>query len=167
MVIVHDPVDLQQPSDVDLCTGAIVQFTIPEEFSDVQWSSGSTANSIIVSAGAEISVMATDTNGCASYATMIVTEAECPLTIPNVFTPNADGSNDTWLAVGGFTMAGAKIYNRWGSLVYEGDMLQRPWNGKHYRSSETCTDGVYYYEILLTRSNGSSSMHTGYVQLIH
>jgi gliding motility-associated-like protein len=166
-VIVHDPIDLEQPSDVDLCTGAIVQFSIPSEFTDVQWSNGSTAHGITITAGTELTVTAIDTNGCASFASVIITEAECPLTIPNVFTPNSDGTNDTWLAVGGFTMAGAKIYNRWGNLVYEGDMLQKPWNGKHYISSENCTEGVYYYELQLTRSNGSSSMHTGYIQLLN
>ncbi len=45
------------------------------------------------------------------------------LFIPNVFSPNGDGSNDRLMVFGGKSMAKIKsfqVFNRWGNLVYEG-----------------------------------------------
>ncbi len=57
-----------------------------------------------------------------------------PLTevvIPNVFTPNKDGSNDEFLVKGqGIEHLNLKVYNRWGGLVYQSDDLKQGWDGK-------------------------------------
>ena len=43
--------------------------------------------------------------------------------------------------------------------------INNPWNGRHWTSSELCSDGVYFFEIEVRKVNGSSKMHTGYVHL--
>jgi gliding motility-associated-like protein len=72
--------------------------------------------------------------------------------IPNVFTPaNGDGLNDAFdIDIVGFTQYDLKIYNRWGSLVFESNTDGNGndgnnWNGKIQNTGEDCAAGVYYY----------------------
>lgn len=161
------PESLSLPDEALLCTGGAVNLAIPADFTGVLWSTGNTSTAILVTTGQEITVEALDPNGCAASAQVLVIEDECDLVVPNIFTPNSDGQNDTWLPTGGFVTADARIFNRWGNLVFEGDMVARPWNGKHYQSSELCSDGVYYYVLQFKRVNGSTVERTGYVHLNH
>lgn len=66
--------------------------------------------------------------------------------IPNVFTPNGDGVNDTF-AVRYFLQESCgkefrnlKIFNRWGSTVYRSDQLNDHWDAL------LVPDGLYFYE---------------------
>ncbi|MGL4599116.1 MAG: gliding motility-associated C-terminal domain-containing protein, partial [Bacteroidia bacterium] len=66
-----------------------------------------------------------------------------PLTIPNVFTPNADGINDLFLPsgtdIGNYRLL---IYNRWGNLIT--DLENTGWNGRNIQGVDV-VDGTYYY----------------------
>lgn len=73
--------------------------------------------------------------------------------IPNVFTPNGDGTNDVFEIVGLslFSNARLTVFNRWGNMVYDNNDYSNDWNG------EGLNDGTYYYVIGLTNATG---MHT-------
>lgn len=163
-VFAPEPMDL--PDEAFLCTGGAVTVSVPASFSDVQWSNGLVANSISITTGQELSVQATDQHGCAAASALVLIEEDCELIIPNVFTPNGDGANESWLPTGGFVSADTRIFNRWGDVVFQGDMVQRAWNGKHYANVSLCSEGVYYYVIHLKRSDGTAREVSGYVQLI-
>jgi gliding motility-associated-like protein len=165
-LIVHVPVELDLPEESLLCLGGALTITVPADHTGVHWSNGSTASSITFTSSAQVEVEANDVHGCPVHAFVEVVAIECDIEVPNVFTPNGDGTNDGWLPAGGFVKANARIWNRWGGLVYEGDMLQRPWNGRHYTSGEPCTDGVYYYELELVRADGSVKPLAGYLHLL-
>lgn len=66
---------------------------------------------------------------------------------PNVFTPNNDGTNDTFhipnLPVDNCKdrFENIEIYNRWGKLVYKGDNREFSWSGIGFPT------GVYFYLI--------------------
>lgn len=66
---------------------------------------------------------------------------QCPLTIPNVFTPNGDGINDYFEIVNldHYPNSRLEVYSRWGNKVFESDNYQNNWDGGDV------TDGVYYY----------------------
>jgi gliding motility-associated-like protein len=68
--------------------------------------------------------------------------------IPNTFTPNGDGINDTWNI--SFNIAflnlKLKIVNRVGQLVYE-SRSAKPWDGKF--NGKNLPTGVYYYTLYL------------------
>ena len=85
------------------------------------------------------------------------------LTVPNAFTPNGDGINDTWnikyLDV--FQTATVQIFNRSGQTVYTSTGYNVPWDGT-YRGSMLPT-GTYYY--LINFNNGIKPL-SGYVALI-
>ncbi len=165
-VAVNTPEALNLGPLVTLCAGAQEVLAVPAGFTQVRWSNGATSSSLVVVSAGAISVSALDQNGCPVSAELSVEVVDCDLLIPNVYTPNGDGWNEGWLAEGGFIAAQAMIYGRWGNLVYQGDLLRKPWNGKHEDTLEPCPDGVYYYVIAFERSDGRQFERAGYVQLL-
>lgn len=70
--------------------------------------------------------------------------------IPTAISPNADGSNDTWV-IGGLEdhpNAVVEIYNRWGSLLFSSNDYQNDWNGTY--NGDNVSAGVYYYVITIS-----------------
>jgi hypothetical protein len=63
------------------------------------------------------------------YCSTPVVNTGNKILIPNAFSPNADGMNDTWeiFGIAGSTEVIVEIYNRWGELVY----YRKNYN-KHY-----------------------------------
>lgn len=165
-VSINVPQQIELGPEVELCAGGQEVLLLPEGFSNVVWSTGATGPSLAVISSALIGVTAIDPNGCPVAQEIAVVVADCDLIIPNVYSPNGDGWNDGWLAEGGFTEALATIYGRWGNVVYEGDLLRKPWNGKHEDSLEPCPEGVYYYVIGFKRSDGRRFERAGYLQLL-
>lgn len=87
--------------------------------------------------------------GCSTTDAITITVIT-QLSIPNAFTPNNDGHNDTW-AIPGIVLypnALVKIYNRWGQKIYESDnYYNKPWNGK--LNGQLQPNGSYAYIIKL------------------
>ncbi|MDD4987157.1 MAG: gliding motility-associated C-terminal domain-containing protein, partial [Dehalococcoidales bacterium] len=83
--------------------------------------------------------------GC--YAEVLVTVIACPITIPNVFTPNGDGANDNFNIDGVDNYPGSRvvIYNRWGIKVFESDN----YNSSSFWDAKNNSDGVYFYILYL------------------
>src|SRR5207237_235771 len=66
--------------------------------------------------------------------------------LPNVFTPDGDGLNDCFQITppGGLNdCATITIFNRLGTIVFQGDTSHRCLNGKT-TSGNDCPDGVYF-----------------------
>jgi gliding motility-associated-like protein len=98
---------------------------------------------------------------------MVKVDLPSKLEIPNVFTPNGDGSNDIFfLKAANLTEITALIFDRWGNKVYEvtsttGNIA---WDGKNLQSKE-CPAGVYFYTIKATGKDGESYDKKGNVSL--
>jgi len=93
------------------------------------------------------------------------------ITVPNVFTPNNDGKNDTWnMLVQGrgllFDLQ-TTIYNRWGKNVFESTNINQAWNGNNLYSGDPCSAGTYFYVISYTDGN-TNEVKTikGFLELI-
>ncbi|WP_143822099.1 beta-propeller fold lactonase family protein [Mucilaginibacter pedocola] len=69
------------------------------------------------------------------------------VTIPNTFTPNDDGVNDTWnlTFLQGYNKATVNIFDRWGGPIYSSVGYDRAWDGK--RNGAVLPAGTYYYII--------------------
>jgi gliding motility-associated-like protein len=81
--------------------------------------------------------------------TVILDETIDQQTIPNVFTPNNDGTNDEIAfneLVNECIDFEVFILNRWGNLVYKAGRNDMPFTGKDLNGSEL-TDGIYFYKI--------------------
>lgn len=72
-------------------------------------------------------------------------------TLPNVFTPNGDGTNDLFkpFPYTGVEEIDIKILNRWGKLVFETDDPDINWDGNYMGSGDPCGEGTFYYVINL------------------
>ncbi|MFB9863661.1 PKD domain-containing protein [Rufibacter immobilis] len=84
--------------------------------------------------------------GCTNLDSMEVKVVK-RLQIPTAFSPNADGTNDTWVLEGiqDYPLISIEIYNRWGQLVYSTRGYPSPWDGK--RNGSDLPIGAYYYII--------------------
>lgn len=91
---------------------------------------------------------ATAANGCSSQISIKVVVVEL-MFIPDAFSPNGDGTNDTWEIknLEQFPDAEIFVYNRWGELIHHQSKEQPlPWGGFYENSPAPI--GEYTYVIL-------------------
>ena len=91
--------------------------------------------------------------------------------IPNTFSPNGDGSNEMFFprGTGLFTIKSAKIFNRWGELVFESNNMKPNdafggWNGT-YKGKQLPSD-VFVYVMEIICDNNEVLVYKGDVALI-
>lgn len=95
---------------------------------------------------------------CSDTVIKTVFIKDCPpdsfsIVIPNIFTPNGDGINETWqpqIREYGYSVENfsANVYDRWGVLIYEGNISSKQygWDG-HNTAGIVCSEGTYYYVV--------------------
>ena len=99
-------------------------------------------------------------------------EVEFSLFIPNAFTPDNDGVNDSFLPLGqGFTADQYRftVLNRWGEVVFDTTNPDLPWVGQNINEGGThfVPDGVYMYTVTALGSHDlSSSTFRGCVTVV-
>jgi gliding motility-associated-like protein len=72
----------------------------------------------------------------------------CPeYELPNVITINGDGVNDFFKPIKNKFVKDIdiKIYNRWGTLVFETTDPKILWNGTVIQTKMLCSEGTYFY----------------------
>jgi gliding motility-associated-like protein len=91
-------------------------------------------------------ISATNEFGCVATGVLAVKMIR-DLVIPNVFTPNGDGINDTWQVknLADYSDCHIDIYNRYGQVIYKGVGYSREWNGTS--NGKLLSAGTYYYII--------------------
>lgn len=113
-------------------------------------------------------MIAQNAQGCTdtvSYS-FIVVDLKSLLIIPNVFTPNGDGFNDTFhFQEESISSISVVIMNRWGKEVYSWSRPEGAWNGKSEDGNEL-PDGVYLIIVKATGADGKAYDYNGTVQLI-
>ena len=114
-------------------------------------------------------VEATDTNGCSGYDTVTVTVIPLhTVYIPNAFTPNGDGNNDVFSVYGDLgllTYLHAKVFDRWGELVFESNDINFAWDGTFKGKKEVSQ--VFVYEIKVVFLDGySPDLYKGSLTLL-
>jgi gliding motility-associated-like protein len=68
------------------------------------------------------------------------------LYIPNAFSPNGDGGNNTWGPAFSFVKSfELTVFNRWGQRVFSTSSLSNTWDGKF--NGVECQQGVYLFKI--------------------
>jgi gliding motility-associated-like protein len=96
-----------------------------------------------------------DTLGCTRTYDLSL-DFDKDIYVPNVFTPNNDGKNDTFQILNLPDESKLVITNRWGKEVYRSSNYTNNWNG----GSEV--DGVYYYSLV-----AGGKTYTGWVEIMH
>jgi gliding motility-associated-like protein len=86
-----------------------------------------------------------DPNGCAAAAEVLVEVdfGRCAAYIPNAFSPNDDGRNDTFQVYARPDQFSIRIFDRWGNEVYRAEDISQPWDGRF--RGKLAPAGVYVY----------------------
>ena len=90
----------------------------------------------------DATLLVTAVNGCVDSITQTIDVKEVELVIPNVFTPNGDGINDTFviLELDKYISNTLVIYNRWGKTVYDkNNYISGDWDG------DNVGDGTFFF----------------------
>ena len=85
--------------------------------------------------------------------------------IPNTFTPNGDGLNDTFGIAGEalkeFRM---QIFNRWGQMVFESGNPNERWDGTY--QGDKVSEGVYVYKVTAQGPTGKRETKEGNLNVV-
>ncbi|MFI5148445.1 MAG: PKD domain-containing protein [Bacteroidia bacterium] len=115
-----------------------------------------------------VTLTVTDAQGCSSTYTevIVVKELNSYLNVPNVFTPNGDGSNDVFLVKSsGISDFDMKIYDRWGVLITESVSALQGWDGRT-KAGVLVSEGTYYFIINARGHDGKTFDKHGYLTLL-
>ncbi|WP_439697774.1 PKD-like domain-containing protein [Mucilaginibacter sp. AW1-7] len=104
----------------------------------------------------------TDSLGCITTGTTHIVVSPS-LSVSNAFSPNGDGTNDTWEITGlvAYENSTVDVFNRYGTLIFHSKGYGVPWDGKS--NGQPVPVGVYYF-IVDTKLNGQR--FTGYVTVL-
>jgi gliding motility-associated-like protein len=133
-VTFNDSLDLNIGRDTTLCIGEEFVLHVKTNAIDFAWQDGSTALAYQVGDSGIYKVIAK--NGCGSDTAAVHIARKtcsCELTLPNAFTPNNDGLNDTFRPLHPCNMSEylLRIFDRYGKLVYQTADFGRGWNGTY------------------------------------
>jgi gliding motility-associated-like protein/uncharacterized repeat protein (TIGR01451 family) len=148
----------------EIAIGDTVFISNTDEFIEYEWTS-STGNTLedcdgspdcndLPTENTTYILTVTDANGCTATdsisVAVIINCNPADAEIPNAFTPNGDGTNDTFAPVfeetGQEQVISMRIWNRWGALVFEGGQ-DAVWDGM--LEDKPAAADVYIYVIKL------------------
>jgi gliding motility-associated-like protein len=113
------------------------------------WSNDSLGARLFVNEPGDYSVLVVTEHGCAlEFSTHIEQECIEALFIPNSFTPDGDGINDSWFVYGvNIVNYHLQLYNRMGEMFYESYDMSKPWLGQRRDGTQYVDSEVYPYII--------------------
>lgn len=138
--------------DLSICDGDSVEVKIQMQWDSVFWNDDNRDYSRIFKSPGNYTVFGWK-EGCISQDDLRILESSnCDLSnnifIPNVFSPNSDGTNDIFKIyvenqLSDFSM---QIFNRWGGLIFSSFDPKLGWTG-NYANGEEVPSGVYVYKV--------------------
>ena len=134
--------------DTAICEGTTIQFDLPAGDFTYVWNTGETTRSITASEpGYYVGIV--DYLGCKMKDSVRLELIDCEvrLSIPNFFSPNSDDKNPVFTVYDFNQIESGKmqIFNRWGDLIFEGDIFTG-WDGTS--NGKENSSGTYFYLIM-------------------
>ena len=116
----------------------------------------------------------TDENGCTDTVSKVIQVyfKDLNVFVPNSFTPNGDGLNDTWGPImseqikESHTMTQMLIYDRWGQLIFHSEEPDAQWDGIADDGKIVAPNTVYAYLIILKDTAGYEYKLKGHVMIL-
>jgi len=147
-------------ADTTISLGATIDLTA-NMGSGYLWNTGDTTQTISISPVSNSTYTATTllANGCYEVGTInVIVNEELNIFVPNMFSPNGDGSNDVFLVYGfGLEDINFRIFNRWGKEVWGTtdpvELLTVGWDGKS--NGEDQPTGTYVWTMTGTTITGN------------
>lgn len=169
-IVVNAIPKINLPKDTTLCylgNGLEIFDLISNMGGTYLWSTGDTTRKLLVTDPGTYTARVT-VNGCSAKDEFTLNR-DCYINIPNAFSPDGDGNNDTFIPrnqseqnIRKFSM---QIYNRFGQLIFE---TKNPggsgWDGRFNGVEQPF--GVYVYTIDVEFNNGMKESYHGNVTLI-
>ncbi len=115
-----------------------------------------------------IRLIVQNAGGCADtiYSTLRV-EMEFTIYAPNAFSPNGDGVNDGFRALGiGFTEYSMWILDRWGKKIFHSIDSEKPWDGTFFENGNQCQADVYEWVLDVKDFKNKNHRLIGHVTLM-
>ena len=137
---------------------------------DASWSNGDTGTELDSLMPGYYNVTVTDSNGChaATMFTVIQSDISCydPIVyVPNIFTPNGDGTNDILYVRGrGIETLQFIVYDRWGERVFKTEDPNQGWDGTF--RGKPVESAVFVWYLKATLSNDETIKRKGNVTII-
>jgi gliding motility-associated-like protein len=143
----QDTITTEEPVEIDAGDG----------FTNYLWNTGETSQLITAETEDWYSVMVESQYGCFGQDSVYVLFWEPPeppepiadqFHFPNAFTPDGDGLNDEFKAIGqpdNLTSFRIMIFNRWGQMVFETKDITHSWDGTY--KNQAAPAGTYVYRI--------------------
>ncbi|HTE12364.1 MAG TPA: gliding motility-associated C-terminal domain-containing protein, partial [Chitinophagaceae bacterium] len=102
------------------------------------------------------SLLVTSANGCKATDEVVVKVLK-QIKVPNAFSPNGDGINDTWviLYLDSYPDCTVDVYNRYGQAVFHSTGYTRPWDGRV--NGQSLPVGTYYW--IINPKNGRTQVN--------
>jgi gliding motility-associated-like protein len=155
----QDTITTEEPVEIDAGDG----------FTSYLWNTGETSQLITAEVEDWYSVMIESLYGCAGEDSVYVQFVTAPppppppeeppgelILLPNAFTPDGDGLNDEFKAIGqpdnlsSFSMT---IFNRWGQMVFETKDISLGWDGTY--QGKPSPAGTYVFRVEYSISSRS------------
>ena len=153
------PIALNLPSDTILCQGErLVLNAESENIEYYVWQDNSTDPRYEVQKPGLYTVLAG--NECEEVsASVLISACEvCRVYVPNAFSPDGDGVNDSFAPFADCLIENfsIKVFDRWGNLIFEGADADRGWNGLANKG-ELVSGGVYIWMMDFTMSENEAA----------
>lgn len=130
-----------------------VRLSAPAGFRKYIWNGAEGTAEFTATKLGRVSLTVEDNNGCRASQDILIGSFCSEIKLPNTFTPNGDGINDSWIisGVNGDPSLSVQVYNRYGALVFRSIGYPDPWNGT--KDNVSLPQGTYYY--IISAKNGS------------
>jgi gliding motility-associated-like protein len=156
------------PADTTICTTD--QFTIQplKLFNEYLWSTGASANSITVQTPGIYRLQVKDNDQCVGQDSISIIAKDCSTRffVPNTFTPNNDGVNDSFkpLISGRISDYAFTVYNIYGQIVFSSRRPGEGWNGMYGNLPQNA--GTYVWICRYKATNEAARLSKGSVLLM-
>lgn len=164
----NDSLMLDIGRDTSLCIGEEYLLHVKTNANNFIWQDGSTAGTFLINTAGTFTVIGE--NGCGKDTASVKIETrhcECELLLPNAFTPNGDGNNETFRPLHPCKMTNfnLRIYNRYGEPVFQTTDQFKGWDGTY--NMEKASEGTYVWTASYINSDTQQRIiRKGFVILI-
>jgi gliding motility-associated-like protein len=118
----------------------------------------------------QVSLEVSSQNGCTdSTSEIICIDPDVSIYVPNTFTPNDDGINETFIPI----TTGINpdryefwVFDRWGNLIFYTDDLNEGWNGRVQGHDKLCQIDTYVWKVKCVDVLDKKHNLIGHVNLI-
>jgi gliding motility-associated-like protein len=136
-------------------------------FSQYLWQNNTTNSTFTVTTTGKYFVRVTDAAGCTASDTINVYVDCSDIYFPSAFTPNKDGLNDLFGAIGNvnaLTSFSLQVFGRWGQLVFSTNNPFEKWDGK--QNGIDMDLGVYVFMATYSINNQIAKNKKGTIMLM-